>query len=142
MAEPKNHATPVENRPAEDKRAENPRDAIREARKRRLRVIDGPPTTVKVYAAGEDLRAVLRHANGTRFRASLDQAVEWPNDNFTARRIADGSVSTSPASGERAAPDPSKNPREQAAANKPKSEAESESKPEPRQHSHPQPPAD
>ena len=31
---------------------------------------------------------------GTRFRDTLDQGVEWPNDAFTARRIADGSVRT------------------------------------------------
>jgi hypothetical protein len=127
MAETRNHETKSQAPP------ENPRKAIREARARRLRVIDGPPA-IKVYAASEDLRAVLRHANGTRFRSSLDHGVEWPDDSFTARRLADGSVRASPASGEQDAPDPTKNPREQAAANKPKPAAtKSESKPKQQQ---------
>jgi hypothetical protein len=97
--------------------SENPRKAIREARAARLRVIDGPPRTVKVYAASEALRATLRHADRTGFRAQLDQPVEWPNDSFTARRIADGSVLTdAPATSEPPEPDPCQNPREHAAA--------------------------
>jgi hypothetical protein len=74
----------------------NPRTAIREARQRRLRLVSaGKNETVKVYAATEMLRSVLRHpAHGTRFRQELDQPVEWPNDSFTKRRIADGSVRT------------------------------------------------
>jgi hypothetical protein len=98
----------------------NPRDAIRDAReKRRLRLIaNDKPATVKVWAANEDMRDVLRHpATGTRFRETLDHAVEWPNDSFTARRIKDGSVRTDgPGSGEQAAPDESLNPRQQSAA--------------------------
>src|SRR6185436_12085496 len=86
MAEPKNNAA--------KQQPENPRKAIRDARAARLRVIQGPPRTVKVYPATEALRGALRHANGTRFRTSLDQAAEWPNDSFTARRIAEGSVRT------------------------------------------------
>jgi hypothetical protein len=125
MAETNNH-TP-----------ENPRKAIREARAARLRVIDGPPRTVTVYAASEAMRGSLRHANGTRFRASIDQPVEWPNDAFTARRIADGSVRTDgPGTSEPAEPDPTKNPREQAAANRPKpdqSQPKSERKPAPKE---------
>jgi hypothetical protein len=112
MPDAKNHPH------ADNSLPENPRKAIREAREARLRVIDGPPKTIKVFAASEALRAVLRHSSGTRFRDRLDQGVEWPNDSFTKRRIADGSVRTEPASGEWVEPDPSKNPREQAAANK------------------------
>jgi hypothetical protein len=114
-------------KPAE--KPENPRKAIREARERRLRVIDGPPKTIKVYPANEDMRRVLRHGH-TRFKASLDQAVEWPNDSFTRRRINDGSVRTDgPGSGDSAAPDETKNPREHAAVNKAAS-AKPEEKPE------------
>ena len=101
----------------------NPRDAIRERRQRRLRVItEGKDATVKVYAANETMRDSLRHPVGNkRFRDQLDQAVEWPNDSFTARRIADGSVRTDgPGSGEMAEPDETLNAREQAEANKPK----------------------
>jgi hypothetical protein len=123
MAEKNNHRAPAE-KPAEkpaDKSPENPRKAIREARAARLRVIEGPPRTVKVYAANEALRGSLRHANGTRFRSSLDQAAEWPNDSFTARRIADGSVLLDgPGTAERAEPDPNQNARQHAAACKPK----------------------
>jgi hypothetical protein len=98
--------------------AENPRKAIREARQRRLELVAGAAQTIKVYAGNENMRRILRHSNGTRFRAQLDQPVEWPNDSFTHRRIADGSVRTDgPAPQVDAAePDPTKNPREQAAA--------------------------
>lgn len=102
----------------------NPRDAIRERRTRRLRLIAaGKPNTIKVFAANETMREVLRHGgNGMRFRDSIDQGVEWPNDSFTARRIKEGSVRTDgPGSGEMAEPDETLNAREQAEANKPKS---------------------
>jgi len=131
MAEPKNNG--VEQQPQQPASPpESPRKAIRDARAARLRVIQGPAKTVKVYAANEAMRGVLRHGNGTRFRASLDQAVEWPNDSFTARRIADGSVLTdAPGKAERAEPDPNQNPRQHAAAMKPKpAEPKAETKPE------------
>jgi hypothetical protein len=124
---------------------ENPRKAIQEARKRRLAVIEGPPRTVKVFAANEALRGALRHANGTRFRSKLDQGIEWPNDAFTARRIAEGSVLTEASGGgEAVEPDPTKNARENAAAQKPQPKAEPEPKAEPvrsSRRSEPQPPA-
>jgi hypothetical protein len=97
----------------------NPRQAIREARQRRLRVITaGKASTIKVYAANDVMREVLRHpGSGTRFRDTLEQPVEWPNDSFTARRIADGSVRTDgPGSGEPVADNESLNPRQQSAA--------------------------
>ena len=95
----------------------NPRVAIREARQRRLRLIDRGPATIKVFAASEDMRAVLRHpGSGVRFRDTLDQPVEWPNDSFTARRIKEGSVRTE-ASGSADMPpvDESLNARQQSA---------------------------
>jgi hypothetical protein len=101
--------------------SENPRKAIREARAARLKVIEGPPKTMKVYPANDTVRAIMRHANGMPF--PTNGAAEWPIDSFTHRRIAEGSVSTEEgAGGEYAEPDQSKNPREQAAANKPKKE--------------------
>jgi hypothetical protein len=115
----------------------NPRTAIREARQRRLRLVaSGKPATVKVYAANEAMREVLRHPTGTRFRDKLDQPVEWPNDSFTARRIADGSVRTDgPGSAEPIEGDESLNPRQQSAARKAQNtkaeKAESKSAPKP-----------
>jgi len=101
----------------------NPRTAIREKREQRLRVIDGPPKTLKVYAANETYMGLLRHPSGASFR-SLDEAAEWPNDTFTHRRIADGSLLTDgPGSGEALARDPTKNAREHAAAQRPESKA-------------------
>jgi hypothetical protein len=100
----------------------NPRTAIRERRQRRLRLVsEGKNATVKVWAANEAMREVLRHPSGLiRFRDKLDQPVEWPHDSFTARRIADGSVLTEApsSSGDEAPVDESLNPREQSAARK------------------------
>lgn len=45
---------------------------------------------IRVEPANEKLRAVLKHPSGIRFRGT--GSVEWPNDIFTRRRIADGSV--------------------------------------------------
>jgi len=111
MVDVKTEAKPQTQRP------ENPRKAIREARQRRLRVIDGPPRTIKVFAANEDMRAVLRHPNKIRFRSALSEGVEWPNDSFTKRRIADGSVRIDgPASPSDPVPvNESLNPRQQSA---------------------------
>jgi hypothetical protein len=130
----------------------NPRTAIREARQRRLKLIAGDrPTTIKVYAVNETMRGVLRHSNGTRFREALDQGVEWPNDSFTARRIADGSVRTDgPGSGEEAEVDETLNPRQQSAARKAEQKVEEhkeepskngKSKPQQQPQHQPQPPA-
>jgi len=119
-------------------RAENPRKKIREARLARLKVVDGPPKTVKVYAGSEALRGSLRHpgigGGGIRFRETLGEAVEWPNDAFTKRRIADGSVRTDgPGPEETPEVDETKNVREQAEASKPKkAEPEAETEPQPK----------
>ena len=98
---------------------EDPRAALREARDRRLKLIrgGGTPAMVKVYAGNGAMRALLRHPNGTGFRADINEAVEWPQDGFTARRIADGSIRTDGAGSTEVGPlDMSKNPREHAAA--------------------------
>jgi hypothetical protein len=103
-------------------RAADPRASLREKRRRRLRLIAGDrPATVKVFAANETMRDVLRHPVGARFRD--DMSAEWPNDSFTARRIKDGSVRIDgPGSGEQQPDDPSLNAREHSAARKPKKE--------------------
>lgn len=102
----------------------NPRDAIHAARARRLQLIQSklPSPTIKVFAANEDMREFLRHPSGGRFRDTLDQGVDWPNDSFTARRIAEGAVRTDgPGAAEPATVDESLNVREQAEALRPKS---------------------
>jgi hypothetical protein len=101
-----------------EKQAENPRTKIREARLARLRLVEGPPNTIKVYAGNEAIRASMRHGGtGIGFRETLGEPVEWPNDSFTHRRIKDGSVRTDgPGPAESAKVDESLNPREQAAA--------------------------
>jgi len=118
MADTSNQKTPEK---APEKTPENPHKAIREARLARLKVIDGPSKTIKVYAANETMRAIMRHPSGTRFQSDIGQAVDWPNDAFTTRRLAEGSISTdSGGSNKMADPDDTKNAREQAAANRPK----------------------
>jgi len=99
----------------------------REARRaERLKVVATTQLpTVKVYAGSEDMRRVLRHPTGGRFRNQLDQAVDWPLDQFTKRRIADGSISTEgPGPAKPEPPDPKLSLRQQAAARQPKTEAE------------------
>jgi hypothetical protein len=45
---------------------------------------------IRVVPANEDLRRVLKHPNGMGFRP--EGSVEWPDDKFTRKRIAEGSV--------------------------------------------------
>ena len=90
---------------------------------------------IKVYAGSEALRGSLRHpgigGSGIRFRETLGEAVEWPNDAFTKRRIADGSVRTDgPGPEEAPEVDETMNVREQVEASKPK-KAEPATEPEP-----------
>jgi hypothetical protein len=138
MAAPKNQSSTT--------KREDPRAKLREARKRRLRLIAGDrPAAIKVFAANETMREVLRHpSNGIRFRDDIGQAVEWPNDSFTARRIADGSVRTDgPGSGDAPPDDETLNARQQAEARKPKKdEEESPAHPESRHQGHESPQPD
>ena len=45
---------------------------------------------VRVLPANDELRRVLHHPRGMRFRAS--GSVEWPMDSFTYRRLAEGAI--------------------------------------------------
>lgn len=46
---------------------------------------------VKVLPKNEDMRRILKHpSNNVGFRD--DGPMEWPDDAFTARRVADGDV--------------------------------------------------
>ena len=45
---------------------------------------------MKVRAKNDDIRKVLKHPIGGRFRE--DGTAEWPDDSFTYRRIQDGDI--------------------------------------------------
>ena len=45
---------------------------------------------VRVEPANEDMRRLLKHPSVGRFRSS--GSMEWPDDKFTRRRLADGSI--------------------------------------------------
>src|SRR4249919_1515878 len=60
------------------------------ARMGRVRVPATRPG-IRVEPANDDMRRVLKHIpSGIKFRS--EGSVEWPDDQFTRRRIADGSV--------------------------------------------------
>jgi hypothetical protein len=46
---------------------------------------------IKVLPANEDMLKHLKHPTGIKFTA-MDMPVEWPDDQFTFRRIRDGDV--------------------------------------------------
>jgi hypothetical protein len=46
---------------------------------------------VRVLPTNDDMRRLLKHPRGIAF-PSGGGSVEWPNDNFTRRRIAEGAV--------------------------------------------------
>lgn len=49
---------------------------------------------IKVWATSEEAVAMLSHpACPTRF-VDINTPVEWPNDQFTFRRLTDGDIST------------------------------------------------
>ena len=49
--------------------------------------------TVRVRPTTEDVRKYIYHPAGKiRFRATLEDSVEWPYDSFTVNRIRDGDV--------------------------------------------------
>lgn len=120
----------VETKTTVQPKSEDPRAKIREDRERRLKMIRGDrPSTIKVFAANEEMQRALMHPTGVRFRDDINEAAEWPNDSFTARRIADGSVSTEGGgAGKQAKPEEQEtmNARQIAAARKPKAEPQPE----------------
>ena len=59
-------------------------------RERVQKLAEAAPAGVRVVPAKEEYRAVLKHPNGSGFPAS--GSAEWPDDRFTKRRLADGSV--------------------------------------------------
>jgi hypothetical protein len=59
-------------------------------RERVQKLADAAPAGVRVMPAKEEYRAVLKHPSGGNFPAQ--GAATWPDDRFTKRRLADGSV--------------------------------------------------
>ncbi|SIO49829.1 hypothetical protein SAMN05443247_06558 [Bradyrhizobium erythrophlei] len=59
-------------------------------RERVQQLADAVPKGIRVVPAKEEYRAVLKHPHGSNFPA--EGSAEWPDDRFTKRRLADGSV--------------------------------------------------
>jgi hypothetical protein len=57
-------------------------------RMERLRAATRPG--IRVVPSNEKMRRLLRHPHAGGFRA--EGAADWPNDRFTKRRLADGSI--------------------------------------------------
>jgi hypothetical protein len=64
------------------------RGYVRQQRLAQLRAAKVPG--IRVFPRDEKVRAGIRHPNGVGFRST--GSVEWPNDKFTRKRIADGTV--------------------------------------------------
>ena len=45
---------------------------------------------IRVVPADDDMRRLLKHPRAGGFRS--EGSIEWPNDNFTRRRLREGSV--------------------------------------------------
>jgi hypothetical protein len=58
----------------------------------RLKVINDarPKGGIRVEPRDDTIRRLVKHPNGMKFRS--EGSVEWPNDRFTKRRIAEGVV--------------------------------------------------
>ena len=52
--------------------------------------VPGKRPGIRVEPRDDDMRRLLKHPSGIRFRP--EGSVEWPDDQFTQRRIRDGSV--------------------------------------------------
>jgi hypothetical protein len=57
-------------------------------RMERLRAATRPG--IRVVPSNEKMRRLLRHPHAGGFRA--EAGADWPNDRFTKRRLADGSI--------------------------------------------------
>jgi hypothetical protein len=61
------------------------------ARNDRVRELTPKRPMLQVEPTKDDYRKYLKHPNGTKFPQNSGSAL-WPQDRFTRRRIADGSV--------------------------------------------------
>lgn len=73
--------------PTPDPRAT--RNAQKQARFKKIAEGQALPR-VRVLPANEDVRRVLRHPRGMKFRSV--GSVEWPLDKFTGRMLRDGAI--------------------------------------------------
>ena len=69
----------------------------------RLKVINDarPKGGIRVVPRDDTIRRLVKHPNGMKFRS--EGSVEWPNDRFTKRRIAEGVVTVEEKKPEQAA---------------------------------------
>ena len=68
----------------------DPRTLQIEARKKRMKELKQSLPRVRVNPVSDEMRRALVHPNGRKFPEG--GSVEWPLDQFTRRRIKDGSV--------------------------------------------------
>jgi hypothetical protein len=59
-------------------------------RERMQKLAEAAPPGIRVVPAKDEYRAVLKHPKSGGFAAT--GSAEWPDDRFTKRRLADGSV--------------------------------------------------
>ena len=59
-------------------------------RQRMERLRAAIPPGIRVVPANDKMRRLLRHPHAGGFRA--EGGADWPNDRFTKRRLADGSI--------------------------------------------------
>jgi hypothetical protein len=65
------------------------------ARKEHMAKINPPAPRVRVNPASDELRRALKHPQGG-IAFPKEGSVEWPLDQFTRRRIKEGSVTAEP----------------------------------------------
>jgi hypothetical protein len=86
------HANPREDDTMSKTEEKSLREQQVEARKKRMAELNPPVERVRVTPANDDLRRVLKHPKGGLAFPAGSGSVEWPLDQFTRRRIKDGSV--------------------------------------------------
>jgi hypothetical protein len=50
---------------------------------------------MQVWAKNEEIRKILKHPIAGGFGPDLSHPTEWPDDQFTTRRLRDGDISLS-----------------------------------------------
>lgn len=47
---------------------------------------------MRVWPKNEDVRRMIKHPSGVAFAEDISTPAEWPDDQFTTRRLRDGDV--------------------------------------------------
>lgn len=81
------------------------RARLLKARSDRVKALMPKRPMIHVEPTKDDYRKYLKHPNGTAFPHG-GGGIDWPNDRFTQRRIADGSVKAIERSEEKRTPQP------------------------------------